>query len=109
MTSRFFGVKAGRILAVGLAAASPGALAGCAQDVDVLHGDKSASNGKDGKAPGTGGGSNTNVGGTAPSITGTDEGSSEMDLYVMFDQSSSMNDPIPGSSTTWWDGAVEGI
>jgi len=107
MTSRFLGVKAGRIFAVGLAAAVT-TLAGCAQDVDVLHGDKSASNGKGGQAP-EAGGTNTNIGSKEPSVTGGYGDPSEMDLYVMLDQSSSLNDRVPGSTSIWWDVAVEGI
>jgi hypothetical protein len=32
-----------------------------------------------------------------------------VDMYIMFDQSSSMGDPLPGSNTTWWGAAQQAM
>jgi hypothetical protein len=120
-------------LSTGLASLSFAALAGCAADVRVLHDHSNLSNGKDagtkheddaspgsgGAAPSGSGGATASTGsggakpsmgsGGAPAAAGSGSGGPPTDLYVMLDQSSSLSDPVPGSSSTWWTVATNAI
>jgi hypothetical protein len=93
-----------------LAAAGIAGTGGCATDVKVLNSRGDQANAAGGsanaanQANAAGGSANAADGGGASNGAGS--GGTGVDLYVMFDQSSSMDAPIPNDpNTTWWDAA----
>lgn len=104
----------------------PDTSAGCTKDTDckgdrICAAGRCTAPGDGGGSGGSGGGSSSTVDGAAPIGTGGVFGGCSgqkfdapplpVDAYVMFDQSSSMSDPVPGSNPTktWWQEAQDGV
>ncbi|HVU03932.1 MAG TPA: VWA domain-containing protein [Polyangiaceae bacterium] len=106
----------------GLGGESGGSRGGASGATSGLHGDETGGGTSLGGAPGSGGAPNAGglfgaggfdpgAGGSGGVCAGTVMTRDLLppDVYVMFDQSSSMSDPTPGNATTWWDAMSAGF